>query len=457
MVVWAAAGPYVWGSLPHLITLGFLYDIRLGRLPKILVLLPIVLYSSYYYFYFKESAAIAQVEQELKAQNPKVVLAYDSSKHSLVVPEPDRFVSLNKVPVVYSEAPNVPEGYISYRVVTVEMGSEVRREKFPIEQVLNVGGRARPRQGLFDLSMPSQSVCFIPQVPEHPVLKVTRKEQRPVIAELKYQKHGLEYSYGGIAETTAQFSKATYQFEFDGQRLGIFTTASIQRLPIFPFFVVFGMLNDAAPAWQVIACFHRYEKQLDTFPDKSSREKYHADPVCAMLQIDQYRDFELQHFEPFPENVAFVERLLKRKREEKPSDFNEWGVRKDSPYLPRIANKNGFPSYEGLIIAGKLGGSFYSFIQANHGKTVYIDATARACNIGVKGISLYGFANNETIRRSQNYVVQFEPADEAEYEIHRNNRSITDARIKGLWHVGETDEAKRKWLNKLVGVSNPSP
>src|ERR1700710_1565664 len=47
----ALAGPYIWGFLPHLITIGLICDVSRKRFSRNVLVIPILAYSAYYAFF----------------------------------------------------------------------------------------------------------------------------------------------------------------------------------------------------------------------------------------------------------------------------------------------------------------------------------------------------------------------------------------------------------------------
>lgn len=114
---------------------------------------------------------------------------------------------------------------------------------------------------------------------------------------------------------------------------------------------------------------------LETIADSAALEKYGTNSIAKVLKLEKYKESDFSDFKDYPENVAFVEGWLNAKKSETAEDFNEWGVRKDSLYIPKIEYLGDVEGYKGVIYTGKQGGPFYDFIRRNNGKTVFIDAT----------------------------------------------------------------------------------
>jgi hypothetical protein len=143
-------------------------------------------------------------------------------------------------------------------------------------------------------------------------------------------------------------------------------------LPVFPF-VVF-MCGPVSSSWKCEIGFYRSSYLLKTSA-YDAVEKYGTNPIANLLKLEKYEESDFSDFKDYPENAAFIESWLSARRSETADDFNEWGVRKDSLYIPRIESAGEISSYRGVIYTRKEGGPFYDFIKRNEGKTVYIDAT----------------------------------------------------------------------------------
>ena len=90
----------------------------MGRIPRALILIPIIAYGAYYAAYFREGWRVAQVSQKLRITNPGKVYDFDPAANSLVMDRAQEFVETHDVPVVYEPNRNYPEGYLSERLIT---------------------------------------------------------------------------------------------------------------------------------------------------------------------------------------------------------------------------------------------------------------------------------------------------------------------------------------------------
>jgi hypothetical protein len=122
----ALAGPYVWGFLPHLITIGLICDVARRHISRKMLLVPVLAYASYYAFFIHELTAIHSVEEQLKARNATQAVDFDPSRHALVMKGGEGLTTYNKIAVVYEESSNLPEGYLAYRLMSSQRCGDVR-------------------------------------------------------------------------------------------------------------------------------------------------------------------------------------------------------------------------------------------------------------------------------------------------------------------------------------------
>ena len=349
----ALAGPYVWGFLPHLITIGLICDVSRKRFSRNVLIVPILAYSAYYAFFAHEFAVIHSVENRLTAENSAQVIDFDPSRHALVAKGGEGLVIYNKIPVVYEENGNFPEGYFSHRLVSAQRCKEingVKRETFDFD---NFGVHWSRGKELFNSKFLEQCQLRTHERPAKDIVRISAQENKISINGVEL----FETSHTVIAQN---------------KTIAVVKDATAMRLPVFPFIIA--MCGPVSSSWKCEVGFYRSNYLLKTNPHDAV-EKYGANPIADLLKLEKYKESDFSDFRDYPENAAFIESWLSAKRNETADDFNEWGVRKDSLYIPRIDSSGEIPSYRGVIYTRKQGGPFYDFIRRNEGKTVYIDAT----------------------------------------------------------------------------------
>ena len=109
------------GWLGQLALLGLCVDALRGKLPRPVVLIPLLFYVSYYFAYWEQGAHIKLKSEELRRTNPGRIVAFDPRSSSLAMEKADAFAASYSVPVVYARDPSfVGDEYLSYRLVATD-------------------------------------------------------------------------------------------------------------------------------------------------------------------------------------------------------------------------------------------------------------------------------------------------------------------------------------------------
>jgi len=106
------------GLLVHLLLASLFVEAVMGRVPRALILVPIIAYGAYYAAYFREGWQVTQVSEKIRNTNPAKIYDFDPAVDSLVMDRGQEFVETHDVPVVYELNRNFPEGYLSERLIT---------------------------------------------------------------------------------------------------------------------------------------------------------------------------------------------------------------------------------------------------------------------------------------------------------------------------------------------------
>ncbi|HUN93955.1 MAG TPA: hypothetical protein VMU33_18035 [Burkholderiaceae bacterium] len=441
MLAVAAFGP-LWGLLPHLMTVGLVADVRARQLPKAALVVPLALYAAYYVVYVREALAIREIEAQIRSANPASIADFDPSWQALVLKDAAGFVQRARIPVVYDERRNLAERYMSYRLLPRAKCDELQAAKLDQVELLAILWTVQPNG---PRSRVSSEACIpeMPAAPDKTIIKVTLERKMPAPPPRRKTSSGMTFDYIGLSDVNSTLDETDYHFASGDTTLGTFRSASVSQLAIVPLPYFACMLNDASSSWDCIAMMSRSARRLETYPDSALRALYGTDPIRAMLHIEPREDRDFVHFHAEPENLAFADRLIERKRSESPADRNAWGIRKDSPYLPAIATINGTPSYQGRIYVHKEGGPFRSFIESHVGEVVYIDAEIAGANAGAKRFGLYGTCPKE-LTCKENHWYDVEAGNGSTYVgpvalgTPAEGLGSTLPQIKGYWLVSET-------------------
>lgn len=438
----AIMGPYLWGLLPHFIIFAMIVDLLSKRIHEIFWIVPIFIYGGYYAFYIAEENQIKMIQEELQIANPKFILQYDPNKHILITQDQGGLGQYYKIPVTYEGNSNFPEGALSYRVASPPLCNKARN--LQIENMYTFGFswmEFKEFSGRDYFFRPD--ACQIRSAEVLPsdknVLKIVRTDED---SDAKNNKDKKIY-------------KTTYDFYLNDTKEGTFTTARASHLPIFPFFMGGCGLNSARASWDCFADFYRKPKQLNVYPEGITVDVSRANPIAVMLGLKKYEEADLKSFSDYPETIKYVNDLYQKKRNEKPEDFNEWGIHKDSLHMPKIGKSEGVDSFEGIVESGNKGGEFYSFIKKHEGQIVYLNIDARS-NQSYNSFQNYGVCKireNCSGRTDDSY--QFFNKDGS------NHVFSEEGKFKGFFQVGAAELFENQYnmgdndtITKLIFINS---
>ncbi|MEZ4104220.1 MAG: hypothetical protein R3B60_02955 [Candidatus Paceibacterota bacterium] len=345
------------GYMPHIIVLAIIYDVYKKQIPTYILLIPLFLIVGYYTLYFAENPKIAIVENELKAENPTILLKYDDNLHYIISDyDSEELVKRYKIPAVFK--PSKGNVYTSYRIVTRQLCDELREKNVSSldgfyhatnmywEDYFNPANN-RAWRNLCVVTMPEQ-------IPEH--------------------KKSISMDSTDLESNNEKVHKGINTFFLDGEKIGEYISASYTRLPVFPKFAIGCGLNSSAASWDCIFDFRYTRQQLDTYPGNFNRDKFKNTAISLMLNIEKYQESDLENLTDNPETKEILDKLIEIKSNETPDDFDKWGIRKDSIYSPNIYSIGEINAFEGTIGNFNNGLPFNEFIKENMGSVVFIKA-----------------------------------------------------------------------------------
>ncbi len=401
------AAPIWEGYMPHVVALALVFDLLIKKRPRSLLLIPLLPYLIYYAFLFWELNKIGSLEKELRQDNPSEIIAYDPKEHSLMADS--NITQFYKVPVSYSSNSNFPEGFLSHRLVTQGLCRQAKN----IKDFTHTFGVSWSRFGerLYYKNFPNVCYFRMPEKPDKAVLKIEEHEER--------NKEQL-------------LQRTTHKFFLGQQMIGEYVSAYYSALPYFPKFVIGCALISSSPEWKCIASLAREKRHLNTFPIDANEDEGPQNNWIAsrLLKIEKYTEEDLKKFQDYPETKEVLGALIQQKKDETPEDFDEWGLRKDSLYQPKIGENGGYPSFEGDVYTGRKAGPFYGFIKKYEGRVVYLDVKPNGANGGEAGFSVY------SVCKATEHC--YTRADKA-YNFKKENGDRyfnEDGRFRGFFFVG---------------------
>jgi hypothetical protein len=272
------------GLLVHLLLASLFVEALTGRIPRALILVPIIAYGGYYAAFFREGWQVAQVSEKLRTTNPGKIYDFAPAANSLVMDRGQEFVETHDVPVVYEPNRNFPEGYLSERLITRAQCDGVKHDTQNRVSTL----------GVHFNHIFQQNICLLrfPEPPTHKAVKVILVGDPQLWAR-----------DGDIRQQTTEIA-------VDDKTVGSFTRAFIWRLPALPVLAIGCILIDQPPAWKCLATFDRKLVTIDGIPDNVDRGKF-DDPTSVMLGIREYSAADLANFSGFDSNLQALDSVHK--------------------------------------------------------------------------------------------------------------------------------------------------
>lgn len=282
VVLMVFAAPWIAGLLIHVVLGSLIVEALCGRISKMLLVLPLLVYGGYYAFYFYQGAAITTREAELQGRNPGLLMTFDPTTHALVMKDALAIVKGYHIPVVYSANTNVQEGYRSHRLMQNEECQTVPKDT---QSRVHISGVSYDRALKRAFIKHQKSLCHLtyPERPEKPLITVA-------VTDPEIWKHRMA------------ITEERYTVEFEGKTLGTFTRAFIYRISPIPFFAVGCGLVSSKPAWECGATVKKSLLRLETIPPGVDQERF-THPVSIMLGIEKYTTDELMNYVSPPSNL----------------------------------------------------------------------------------------------------------------------------------------------------------
>ena len=262
-----------------------------GRVPRWMLLVPIIFFGGYYGLYFQQAGKIASREIELQKSNPTKIYNFDTGQEDLVTADGRHLVSAFRIPVVYVKNKNNAEGYLSYRIVTKEHCNSIPEDSEARISKGAVNYREKPRAGRsFGRLRSRKGLCLL-RMPEKPTKNI-------IVVETKGQQ---------IWKRKSSIEEGSYKLLKNNKVLGEYRTASVQRYRNFPIPIIGCFLNSGAPSWDCSYGFRKSLYHLKTNP-MSIAPDIKINPVILMLGIAKYTDDDFSRFKEYPESAQAIKK-----------------------------------------------------------------------------------------------------------------------------------------------------
>lgn len=266
-----------WGStlvinvvLPNLITVTFVIEVLMSRLPKYLLAIPALLYAIYFYFVFVDLQYIKKLEDNYISRNPSLIVKYNPEKHA-IVSDAD-MVENYYIPVIYTKNHKASEGYFAYRFAT---GQLCYKNSY-------IGETLQITKKIYT----DWCVLRTVEAPSHDILSFTETTN---MHKGKYE----------LRETV-------YSFFLNDEKIGEFTKASILALPFLPGIATGCKIDtNSQPYWECDFSLRKFRTTLRTSDRSIDRMIYGDWPVAQMLRIE--RLYSLNEFSNYDSTIAAFE------------------------------------------------------------------------------------------------------------------------------------------------------
>jgi hypothetical protein len=284
------------GLLVHVFLISLFVEAWLGRVPRLLAVIPIIAYGGYYVLYAHQTMEIREKSAQLRQENSGKIFDFDPEVYSLVTPDAQTLVDQYAIPVVYQPNKNFnPEGHLAFRLIRRDQCNSLPRDSR--NRIIKLGIHFG---GVFQ-----NGVCEL-RFPESPPKKIVTavKHGDPEVWKRKWE----------IGEQLTEIL-------VDGKVIGSFKTASVWRLPLFPNAAIgCGLISGGTPAWKCGADFIRSYTEIDTVPVGVDDAKFGA-PESVMLGIPKYSAADLADFRGYKQNDEALPRIAEEPKRVEDDSF----------------------------------------------------------------------------------------------------------------------------------------
>lgn len=252
----------------------------IGRLPRIVAIIPVVAVGAWYWAYQEQHRLLAEETPKLKSINVGKVMDFDPSTQSLVFDDAgtnmvEYFVAHNRIPVAYA-------GDLAARLVPASQCSTMTS--------FHNGALAWVQSiQTSKLLTGETALCMLSR---HEAV-----EKTPVhIRQVDHATPGLKRL--GISEPSTDVV-------VNGKVVGELRKIVMNHIPPYPWFVGCGLIDNPA-AWVCATSFFEERQQVINSDPPSGADKRLDERVDILLGIAKYTNDEITHFTGYPENALIV-------------------------------------------------------------------------------------------------------------------------------------------------------
>jgi hypothetical protein len=270
--------------LVYLVLAALFVEGVIGRLPRVVAIVPIVVVGAYYWAYQEQHRLLAEEIPKLKSINIGKVLDFEPSTESLVFDntsgnQVEYFVARYRIPVAYS-------GNLSARMAPASECS------------------AMP-------SFHNGAFAWVQSVEKDYPYKMLTQETAPCMLTrreppAKPPVHVQQVDYASPTLKRFGISEPSTDVVVDGKVVGSLRKIVVHRISPYLWFVGCALIDNPS-AWMCTTSFfdEREEVILSDPPNGAEMQQLH-ERVSILLGIQKYTNDDILHFTGYPENAAII-------------------------------------------------------------------------------------------------------------------------------------------------------
>jgi hypothetical protein len=253
--------PFIDALLLHLFLVALFVESAIGRLPRVLAVVPFLAYGAYYWAYFEQDRMVAEESAKLRTINIGKVFDFDPSAMSLVLDkynDLDGFVAFHQIQVAYS-------GISSARLVPASQCATMKS--------YDNGAKAWVRRiPIYDYHLFTKETqpCWLTRIEQPP--------NRPVLVQSADHASPL-HVWLGISEPSTDIV-------VDGKIVGSLREIYVRRIPPYLWFLGCGLVDSPA-SWACGGFYEGGEDYIRWYPPSVDRARFDT-PASILLGIPKY-------------------------------------------------------------------------------------------------------------------------------------------------------------------------
>lgn len=269
--------------LVHAFLISLFIEAAIGRIPRWLMIVPVLMYGAYYTAYFGQARVIEEETAKMNLINVGKVLDFDPDKMSLVfdhVGDLELFVAHYKVPVAYFRDKIVARADKSGRLIPASQCAAVKSFDNGAEASIGTS-QYRYKIGLLTKDTAPCELVRREQPPNQPLyVRRVPDEQKKLAVYVR-----------------------SIEILFDGKPIGSHRSLQVYNIP--PILWRIGCGFSDTRLWTCFGLFSEYPETIGSEPNLVDQVGY-TSPVSDMLAIPKYTNEDILNFAGYPSNAEIV-------------------------------------------------------------------------------------------------------------------------------------------------------